>query len=95
MSYLSQYALALDSTFQQRVLVAMETAATQVQAEISTTVNHINRANYAKLVLSSPQAYIVPVCEAVITNAAITGASLDSDIQFAVNSLWSALAGVI
>lgn len=57
--------------------------------------NHTNRANYAKLVLNAPGSYNQIFSEAVTTNVAIVAASLDSDIQFAVNSLWDALAGVV
>lgn len=95
MAFVDQYALALDVTFQKRILVAMETAATQVQTEDVGTANHTNRANYAKLVLANPGAYLLPFCQAVVTNAAITSASLDSDLQFQVNSIWNAMAGTI
>lgn len=95
MSFVTQYSLALDSIFQQRVLVAVETAATDVQSESTGTVNHTNRANYATKVLNAPLSYLEPFCFAVVTNAAITSGSLDSDIQFEVNSLWNAMAGTI
>lgn len=95
MAFTNQYSLALDSVFQQRILVAMDTAATNVQAEATSTPNHTNRADYATKVLNAPRLYLEPFCFAVVTNVAITAASLDSDIQFAVNSLWSAMSGTI
>lgn len=95
MAYVNQYALALDSVFQQKVFVAMVTAAIAVQAEIPATANHTNRSNYAKLVLNNPAFYVVSFSQSVVCNVAITGASIDSDIQFAVNANFSALAGMI
>jgi hypothetical protein len=95
MSYIGQDNLANDSQFLQRVRVAMVTAAVNIQAEVNTTPNHTNRSNYAKLVLNAPDQYLQPFSNAAVSNAAITAASLDSDIQFQVNAVFSALAGVI
>ncbi len=41
-----------------RVQVAMCSAAIAIQAEAPATPNHTNRANYAKLVLNSPDSYM-------------------------------------
>jgi hypothetical protein len=95
MAYVDQAALAKDAIFQIRVRVAMLIAATSVQSELNTVVNHVNRSNYAKLVLNDPDLYLYPFAQAITTNAAITAASLDSDIQFQANAVWNALAGVI
>lgn len=95
MSNISQDNLARDAQFLQRVRVAMVSTAIAVQSELNTTPNHTNRSNYAKLVLNSPDSYVLDFSEATVSNAAITAASLDSDIQFQVNSVWNALAGVI
>ena len=94
-NYVSQDNLAHDSQFLQRVRVAMVTAAVQVQAEVNTTDNHTNRSNYAKLVLNAPDAYVQQFANAVVSNAAITTASIDSDIAFTVNSIFNAMAGTI
>ena len=95
MAYIDQGVLALDATFQKRVQVAMLTTAKNVQAELSTTANHPNRANYAKLVLNNPAAYLLAYCEVITTNAVLVGTSLDSDIQFTSDSIWNSMAGVI
>jgi hypothetical protein len=95
MAYTDQASLAKDAIFQIRVRVAMLTAAVAVQSELTSIPNHTNRSNYAKLVLNAPDSYLYPFAQAVTTNAAITAASLDSDIQFQSNSIWNAMAGVI
>lgn len=95
MAYIDQHNLSQDSVFKNRVRVAMLTGATNVQAEATSTTNHTNRSNYAKLVLNDPDSYINAFCEAVTTNAGIVSSSLDSDIQFTVNSLWNDLSGTI
>ena len=95
MAYVDQVALAADSIFRKRVKEAMITAATQVQSEATATANDTNRSNYAKLVLNNPDNYLEAFCQAVVSNAAITAASLDSDIQFQVNAVFTDLAGRI
>lgn len=93
MAYTTQLSLAHETTFQGKVLVAMASTAKNVQAEDSGTANHANRSGYARSVLNNPNLYLFPFCLAVVTNAAINSASLDSDIQFTVDSLWNAMAG--
>ncbi|MCA1685081.1 MAG: hypothetical protein LC745_03685 [Planctomycetia bacterium] len=95
MAYIDQYDLSDDTVFRKRVRIAMLTAAANVQAEATSTANHTNRANYAKLVLNAPDAYIAAFSQATCTNAAITSTSLDGDLQFEVNSIWNAMAGTI
>lgn len=95
MAYVDQAALAKDSAFEERVRVAMLTAAIAVANESNATTNHTNRAKYSTLVLSNPEQYASQFSEAVATNATINISSLDSDILFTVNSMWNAMAGVI
>ena len=96
MAFVDQAALSRDSIFVERVRVAMLVAAANVQAEAGGTANHANRANYAKLVLNAPETYAHTFANAVAaTNGSIVAGSTDSDIQFVVNGLWSAMAGTI
>lgn len=95
MSFVTADNLAHDSIFLQKVRVAITTAAVAVQAEDPGTANHTNRTNYAKLVLNSPDAYLQPFSNAAVANVAISAASTDSDIQFTINSIWNAMAGMV
>jgi hypothetical protein len=81
-----------------RVEYALMVAAVNIMAEVNTTPSHATRVIYATKVLTGT-ASIRSAVLAVLTNATIaadaTSASiLDSDIQFAVNSVFNALAGV-
>jgi len=98
MAYTDQAALAADATFGGRVRVAMVTAAIQVAAEAQGSQDS---AVYAKrqilanaVLLNSGSSYLDVFAWAVAENAAITGSSVDGDIQFQVNSVWNAVAGV-
>ena len=93
MSYAAQYTLATDAAaFLPRVEIAICTAAIQIQAEAGNTANHTARSRLAGQVLNDPPGWAKLFAKAVATNAAITAASLDSDIQFTVNSMWDAFA---
>ena len=98
MAYIDQATLAADATFSSRVKVAMMTAAVQIAAEAkggNSETLFDKRQQMAKLVLQSGgTATLQWFIWAVVTNAAVTGSSLDSDIQFTVNSMWNAIAGV-
>jgi hypothetical protein len=95
--------ISTNAGFQGRCLYALTVAAVNVVAESNATASHQQRVNYAKTVLNGG-ANIVNVCLAVLTNSTIAGEAVaattpdyaipDSDIQFAVNSLFNALAGV-
>jgi hypothetical protein len=87
--------LAFDTVFISRVQHAMLKAAINVQAEASNTTNHTNRSGYAHAVLNDPNRYGPLFAQGVVTNASITDTSTDSDIEFTVNSLWDAYAGVL
>lgn len=90
-----QYAVAVTTAFANKVGQAMIAAAIAVQAEAGNTANHVNRANFAALVLRDPGNYQSAFARACVTNAAITGASSDNDIQFTVNGHWNAFSGTI
>jgi hypothetical protein len=96
-SYATQAALATDEAFRLRVRVSIVTAAKDVMGEakgVMTDTVFNKRQELAHQVINNSAGYLDRFSWAVISNAAITGASTDSDIQFTVNSLWGDLAGV-
>lgn len=98
MAYTDQATLANNSTFISRVQVAMMTAAIQIGAESEgsdATVENKRQQLVAKVVVGGGVNTITMFVWAVVTNAVITSSSLDSDIQFQVNSVWNTLAGVM
>ena len=95
MTFLDQHTLATDSDFVARVTQAAITAGKDIQAEAGNTAGHVKRTDYALQVLRSPHVFGPLFAQGVASNPAITGASTDNDIQFTVNSLWNAYAGVV
>ncbi len=95
MTFVQQATLAADTTFIARVTQAAVTAGKDIQAEVGSTPGHVKRTDYALQVLRSPQVFGPLFAQGVASNPAISGASTDSDIQFTVNSLWDAYAGVV
>ncbi len=93
MSLTTQYALAQDRAFVQRVTVAMMQAAIAIANESASTANHALRARHAARVLNEPEHFAPGFALGVASNPAITAESSDSDIQFTVNSNWDAFAG--
>jgi hypothetical protein len=93
--------IAAAPAFIARVQYAMMVAAVQVYAEDPSTPGHPARVSFARAVISGLNS---SAPAAVLTNPSIAAeanlqtvpgyAIPDSDIQFAVNSLWNALAGV-
>lgn len=97
MSYTEQAALAADVSFQNRVRVAVVTAAVAVMGEAKGQMTDSvfnKRQAFAYQVLGNSGGYLERFVWGVVANVAITGASIDSDIQFTVNSLWSDMSGV-
>lgn len=100
MTFLEQIQLAEDGEFQARVRQAAITAAAQIMADQpdntpQAIAKHALRTKLALDVLRSPSAWARPIAAAVVTNVAISVESTDSDLQWTVNSLWDALAGVV
>jgi hypothetical protein len=98
MAYLDQAALAADVDFQSRVRVAIVTAAVDVMGEAKGAMTDTvfnKRQVFAYQVLGNSLGYLERFVWAVVANVAITGASVDGDIQFTVNSLWGDLSGVV
>lgn len=104
MTYLDQVKLSQSGDFRKRVRMALITAAVQIQGEALalplTTSSYGKRQTLANKVLRTAGQgdQADPILDsfvwAVVQNAAIVSASLDSDIQFQVNAVFSDLAGV-
>lgn len=100
-SYDDLIKIAGNNDFQQRIKYALMAAAVNVYAEASSTTGHTARAALASNVIQggyNPAAAAL----AVLTNSTIASEAnvsitpgfniVDADIQFAINSLWGALA---
>lgn len=88
--------VAINGAFQDRVRYFLVKAAVAVMAEAGNTAGHALRVTYANAVLAG-SAPITPVSVAVTTNATVAAAGFaatDGDLEFVVNSLFSALSGV-
>lgn len=88
---------AQDSVFRGQCLYALQVAAVNVMAESGATPGHAQRVAYATIVLNgainSYQVALAVLTNPTIANEVAAGIP-DSDIQYAINSLFSALAGV-
>ena len=93
--------IAGNNGFQNRIKYALTSAAISVYNEQSSTTGHTARVAYATSVIQG--SYNLPsVTLAVLTNSTISAEATlssapdfgipDTDLQFAVNSLWNALA---
>jgi hypothetical protein len=87
-----QWDLAQNPEFQRRVQQAAVKSAIAVAAEDAETANHAARVAWGNQILRSPESYGKMLAYGVLSNAAISAASLDSDIEFTVNSQWDAYA---
>lgn len=95
MALVDQYTLAQNTDFIHRVQMALVKSAIAVSSEAPETEYHRERAVWAAQVLHDPSHYALRAACGVTSNAAITAESLDSDIEFTVNSQWNAYAGVV
>jgi len=83
--------------FRDKITFYLVKASIAVMAEASTTEHHIKRVDFAQQILHTGfvlEAYFI----GVMTNATIkahidAGTSYDSDLEFVVNSLFTAFAG--
>ncbi len=93
--------IAGNNGFQNRVKYALTSAAVSVYNEASSSTGHAARVAYAKSVIAGNY-NLAPASLAVLTNSTIGSEAVlahppdfsipDSDLQFAVNSLWNALS---
>lgn len=100
MDFLGQIALAEDGTFQARVRQAVVTAAVQIMADAPENTPqaiavHGKRAALATRVLLDPTSLQRAWAYMVVSNPAIDNASNDGDLQWTVNAMWNAMAGVV
>lgn len=102
MAFPEQVTLAKDEAFRSRVRMAAVTAAVLVAGEAQNAIPvaaYQKRQVLANRVLTAAGLgahgeVLDMFVWAVAQNVAITAASLDSDIQFTINSVWSDCAGV-
>ena len=95
MNFAEQINLAMTPAFVARVQAAMVKSAIAVSSEDPETVGHATRTQWATQVLRDPAHYATRMAFGVAANPVITVDSGDSDIEFTVNSVWNAYAGVI
>jgi hypothetical protein len=99
-TYSQQATLAVDATFQQQIEVAMLQAAANVMSEAVTVQGHVQRAQFAVLVIQGPTKW-QPIVSMLIasqgnnpmTPLTVPSTVADSLIQTAVNAQWSNLSG--
>lgn len=95
--------IAANKTFQNRVEYCLKKAAVAVMAELAGTANHAERVVYASKVLDG-QASVIEAAKAAVTNPTLTAGGdigagplfgiSDNDLEFTVNSMFNAFAGV-
>jgi hypothetical protein len=98
-AFTDQATLADDPAFRGRVRIAVATAAVQVMGEDKTAYSDVHFGKRQALAYEVLRSAASGICLemfvwATVQNAAITGSSLDSDIQYQVNQVWDDLAGV-
>lgn len=93
--------VAGNNAYQQRVKYAMTVAAVNVYAELSSTTGHQARGTLAGKVIQGGYGDYAAAALVTLTNATLASEATtnppdfgipDGDLQFAVNSLWNALA---
>ena len=100
MDFRGQIALAEDGEFQARVRQAVVTAAVEIMADAPENTPqaialHAKRAALANRLLLDPTALQRAWAYMVASNVSISAESTDSDLQWTVNSMWNAMAGVV
>ena len=97
MAFTDQYTLSQDAVFQGRVKVAMAKVAVAVVGEAKGAQDFRDwrkRHALGVAILNDPDSYVDKFVMATVTNAAITGASKDGDIEFQVTAVYPDIAGV-
>ena len=89
--------LAVDTAYQGKVKVALIDAAADVLAEATNTAQYDRRRDLAVVVMRNPSAEVERFAWVVAASnesvrAAAPAVPSDGDVQFAVNSAWTALA---
>jgi hypothetical protein len=97
MAFTDQLTLANDLEFKGRVKLAALTAALDIAHEAATLATidyHRQRQSLAFTTISDPEVVTARFAYAVAANPAITASSSDSDIQYTINTVWDAVAGI-
>lgn len=94
MTLAEQVTQLADTAYVGRIRQALVKAAVAVMAEAANTTGHELRVAYARAVLGAPDDAGILAARAVVTNAGLDGTDTDNDIEFTVNSMFNALAGV-
>ena len=101
MDFLGQIELAENGEFQARVRQAVITAAVVILTDDRPDNTpqaidlHKKRAALASKILTDPLSSQRAWSYAIVSNVAIDEGSTDSDIQWTVNAMWNAMAGVV
>lgn len=101
MAFIDQAALARNEDFIKRVRVALCKACIAVCSEAyggagqPSAAQHNKRAEWGTATLRDPDPVAIQAAWGVTSNAAITAQSTDSDIEFQVNSMFDAYAGIV
>ena len=100
--YQEMASIAASGQFKSRVEYCLKKAAVAVMAEDAGTASHADRVTYATKVLEGTGS-VGEAAKAAVTNATLTASGdsdaadmgiSDSDLEFTVNSMFNALAGV-
>jgi hypothetical protein len=99
-TYTQQAGLAVDTTFQGQVMVAMLQAAANVMTEATSTAGHLLRVQFCVQVLQNPTKW-QPIVAALVasqsnnpmTPLTVPSTVADTLVQTAVNAQWSNMAG--
>lgn len=99
MAFTDQAALARNDEFIYRVRVALCKTCIAVANEADngggSVAQHNLRIAYATKVLNDPDQAAIRMAWGVVTNATITAAASDNDIEFQVTSIFDGYAGVV
>ena len=100
MTFEEQAALAADTSFVMKVQQASIKSALAILADVPDNTpeaieTHRKRTRLGNEVLQDPGRMALSMARGVAANSSITADATDADIEFTVNSIWSAYAGVI
>lgn len=95
MGFTEQHTLATSQEFFIRVKVAVAKASIAVANEDPATLGHTQRVQYAQAALANLDSVARNMAFGVACNPVISAESSDSDIEFTVNSVFNAYAGVV
>jgi hypothetical protein len=95
MAYTNQIATYHDVGFNDRMLMAITTAAVAVLSEAADTPLHTARLAYATAFIGSPSTYLTNFVLVVCTDPLITTSSSDDDIQAAVKAKFNDMIGTV